>query len=276
MLATPAFRHTLRLGLAIGAAALSACGVSTQQEIQLGRQYAAEINRQLPIVEQPAIHRYINQLGNRIRGQSGDRDIPYTFYVVNTKEVNAFSIPGGYVYVNRGLIEDCDNMAELAGVVAHEIGHVEARHGVKLMEKRQAAQVGTAVASILLGIRPSSVPGAAITLGTEAYLAHYSRSDENQADSIAVQLLARAGIDPDGLATLFNKLLAQRQRAPSTLEQLFSTHPLTEERITHVREVISRLPPRETVNLQVNSPEFQAFKARVQQLPPPSPQSQRH
>ncbi len=265
-------RRMLPLGLVAGSLALSACGVSTQQEIQMGQQYAAQINRQLPIIDDPAIHRYLNQLGDRIQRQPGNRDIPYTFYLVNTNEMNAFAIPGGYVYINRGIVENSDNMAELAGVVAHEIGHVEARHSIKLMEQAQAAQVGATVASVLLGVQPSSVAGAAINVGAQAYLAQHSRQDESEADAIAVQLLPEAGIDPNGLVTLFKKLLAQREQSPSTLEQWFSTHPLTEDRIAHVRDLIRALPPQETANLQVTSAEFSAFKRRVHQLPAPPPQ----
>ncbi len=271
MTAFSSVRRFLPLGLTASALALSACGVSTQQEIQMGQQYAAQINRQLPIVDDPQIHRYLNQLGYRIQHQPGNRDIQYTFYLVNTDELNAFAIPGGYVYINRGVVEKSSNLSELAGVVAHEIGHVEERHSVKLMEQAQATQVGATVASVLLGVEPNSVAGAAINVGAQAYLAHHSREDENQADSVAVVLLPRAGIDPGGLVTLFQKLLAQRESQPSTLEQWFSTHPLTEDRINHVRELIQKLPPAETVNLQVTSPEFAAFKARVHQLPPPPP-----
>lgn len=238
----------------------------------MGRQYAAEINRQLPIVDDPAIHRYINQLGNRIQRQPGNRDIPYTYYVVNIDQINAFAIPGGHVYVNRGLIERTDNLAELAGVVGHEIGHVEARHSAEMLERMQAAQAGVTIASILLGGPPQGVAGAAVNVGAQAYFAHHSREAENEADAIAVRLLPRAGIDPAGMVTFFKELVAERERSPSQLEQWFSTHPLTEERIAHVRELIRELPPGEMTNLQVTSQDYEAFKARVRQLPPPPPE----
>ena len=270
---TPLLRRTLTLGLVAGATAIGSCAVSTQQELELGRQYAAEVNEQLPIVEDAAISRYINTLGTRIQQQPGTRQIPYRFYVVNIEQINAFAIPGGHVYVNRGLIERSADLAELAGVVAHEIGHVEARHGVEQMERMQAAQAGLAVATILLGEQPEGVAGAAVQVGAQAYFAHHSREDEFEADSLAVRLLPGAGIDPDGVVDFFQKLLEEREREPSALEQWFSTHPLTEERIQRVRTIIGELPI--PTGLQRTSREYEAFKTRVSQLPPPPEEFQR-
>ena len=255
------------MGLVAGTTALAACAVSTQREIELGRQYATEINRQLPIVEDAVIDRYINQLGTRIQRQPGTRDIPYSFYVVNSAQVNAFAVPGGHVYLNRGLIERSGSLAELAGVVSHEVGHVEARHGVEQMQRAQAANAGFAVATILLGHEPEGAAGAAVQVGARAYFAHHSREDELEADSIGVWLARGAGIDPGCIVSFFQKLIDDRERAPSTLEQWFSTHPLTEERIEEVRRLISALPPVPAGT--VDPREYEAFKARVRQLPPP-------
>lgn len=268
-MSTLTLRRTIALGLVAGSTGLVACGVSTQQEIEMGRQYAAEINRQLPIIDDPTVHRYVNQLGNRIQRQAGNRDIPYTYYVVNSDQINAFAVPGGFVYLNRGLIERTDNLAELAGVLAHEIGHVEARHSAEMMERAQAAEVGVALASVLTGVSPQGVAGAAVNVGAQAYFAHHSREAENEADAIAVRLLPGAGIDPIGLVTFFKELMEERERSPSSLEQWFSTHPLTEERIAHVRDLIRQLPASSTQNLQVNTSDYGSFKARVAQLPPP-------
>ena len=271
-IATVPLRRTLVLGLVAGSAGLSACGVSTQQEVELGRQYAAEVNRQLPIVDDPQVHRYVNELGNLIQRQPGNRDIPYTYYVVNSDEVNAFAIPGGFVYINRGLIERTDNLSELAGVLAHEIGHVEARHSAEMMERMQAAQVGVGVASILLGAPPSGLAGAAVDIGANIYFSRHSREAENEADAIAVRLLPAAGIDPAGLITFFKELIEERERTPSALEQWFSTHPLTEERIANVRGLIQALPPESLRNLSVTSQSYRTFKQRVASLPAPPPE----
>ncbi len=233
----------------------------------MGRQYAAQINEQLPIVEDAAIHQYINRLGNRIQRQPGNRDIPYTFYVVNIDQVNAFAVPGGHVYVNRGLIERTANLSELAGVVGHEIGHVEARHSAEMLERMQAAQVGLAIGSVLLGRQPEGVAGAAVQVGASAYFSHHSRQDELEADAIGVRLLPGAGIDPRGVVTFFQKLLDDQERDPSLLEQWFSTHPLTQDRIAEVRDLLARL--KLPAGLQVSSQAYEDFKGRVRNLPPP-------
>lgn len=233
----------------------------------MGRQYAAEINQQLPVVEDAAVNRYLNELGRQIQAQPGTRDIPYTFYVVNIDQVNAFAIPGGHIYINRGLVERSESLAELAGVVGHEIGHVEARHGVDQMQRMQAANAGYAVATILLGHEPEGAAGAAVEVGAAAYFAHHSREDELEADSIGVRLVRDAGIDPAGVATFFQKLLEDRERQPSILEQWFSTHPLTEERIARVRALIDALPPVRPGDFDARA--FATFKDRVTQLPPP-------
>lgn len=264
---TPLIRRTLALGLVAGSAVAASCAISTQQELALGRQYAAEIEQQLPVVEDAAIDRYINELGTRIQQQPGTRDIPYTFYVVNIDQVNAFAVPGGHVYINRGLIERAESLSELAGVVAHEIGHVEARHGAEQMERMQAAQGGLAIATILLGEEPEGVAGAAVQVGAQAYFAHHSREDELEADSLAVRLLPAAGIAPAGIVSFFRKLLEDQERAPSTLEQWFSTHPLTSERIDQVQRLIDAVDP--PPSLTRDTPAFRDFQARVRNLPAP-------
>lgn len=116
---------------------LGACGVSTQQEVELGQQYSQQINAQLPIVRDPEINRYINVLGDSIARVADSRNLDWSFYVVDSKEVNAFAVPGGFIYINRGLIERATDMSQVAGVLAHEIGHVTQRHSVQQMQKAQ-------------------------------------------------------------------------------------------------------------------------------------------
>lgn len=268
----PRFRRAAVLGVMAGSTTLSAaCSISQQEEVQLGRQYAAEINRQLPLVEDAVVHRYINLLGDRIARQGG-RNIDYTFYVVNTDAVNAFAIPGGFIYVNRGLIEQTDNLAELAGVMAHEIGHVEERHGAEQIERMQRANLGLSLASILLGRAPGGLERAAIEVGGAAIFASYSRDAENEADAVAVPLLRSAGIDPTGLVTFFKELLEERSRRPNVLEQWFSTHPLTEDRIASTRELIRQIPPEQLRGLTVDTDQYRQMKVRLERYPPPPPQ----
>lgn len=253
-----------------GAAALSGCAsassVSPQQEAQLGAQYAAEINRQLPLVQNPQVHSYINQLGRSI-AQRVDPRLNYTFYVVNAPEVNAFAIPGGHIYLNRGLIERSDNLSELAGVIGHEIGHVVERHGLEQMARAQNTEMGVNLAYILMGRQPSGVEQVGVQLGAGAFLARHSREAENEADEVAVQYLRQSGIDPQGLVTMFEELMSERQRSPSSVEQWFSTHPLAEDRIEHVRQVIASTGG--SGNLKRDDRSFQTFRQRVRQLPAP-------
>lgn len=271
-----ALRTVMRKGSALAliagtGAATASCGISQQRELELGRQYAADINRQLPIVENATANRYINALGDEI-AVHGNRQIDYHFYIVNSDIVNAFAVPGGYVYVNRGLVEAADNMSELAGVIAHEIGHVEERHSVEQMERAQGANLGLNLAYILLGRAPGGLERAAIDVGGGLVFSSYSRDAEDEADEVAVSLLVSSGINPEGLVTFFDELLEQRSRKPSQLEQWFSTHPLTEERIQHVQRVIDRTPGAQAPGLQTQSNAFASFKAELRKYPAPPPE----
>lgn len=263
------FRRAAILGLAVGAGLLgSSCSIGQQDEIALGRQYAAEINRELPIVDDAVVNRYINLLGRSI-AQQGERDLEYTFYVVNTNAVNAFAVPGGFIYINRGLIGRTDNLSELAGVLAHEIAHVEERHGVEQVERIQRANIGLSLAYILLGRAPGGLERAAIEVGGAAVFARYSRAAEDEADAVAIPLLVQAGINPTGLVTFFQKLLEDQQRRPGTVEQWFSTHPLTEDRIAQTRDRIRAIPESTLQGLTVNSQQYEQMKARLRQYPAP-------
>jgi len=256
---------------AVLATTLVACSISQRQEVELGRQYSAEINRQLPIIDDPLVNRYISLLGDRISSH-GTRSIDYSFFVVNTDAVNAFALPGGFIYINRGLIEETRNLSELAGVVAHEIAHVEERHSVEQMERVQAANIGGVLASILLGGAVGGLAQTGIDLAGTAILAGYSRSMEREADDLAVRLLVSAGIDPNGLVTFFKRLLEEHERSPTLFEQWFSTHPLTEERIATTRREIAQVPPASLRDLTVNSESYERMKAELRRYPPPPPQ----
>src|SRR5436190_5136046 len=150
---------------AVLAVSAAACGVSTQQEIQMGQEYSAQINAQLPIVQDAEINRYVNVLGDSIANLADNRGLDYHFYVVNAAEINAFAVPGGFVYVNRGLIEKAENLSELAGVLGHEIGHVVRRHSVKQMEKAQGANIGLVLGCTRINICNNQAANAAIQIG---------------------------------------------------------------------------------------------------------------
>jgi predicted Zn-dependent protease len=258
----------LALGGAVATAGGCAPAISTEQEVQIGRQNAAQINQQLPIVRDAAINQYINQLGRTIARNADPRGIPYTFQVVNSNVVNAFALPGGYVYVNRGLIERADNASELAGVLAHEVAHVVERHGIENVQRAQNANMGLAlVYGVLLGRNPGGLEQIGIQAGGSAVFARYGRDAEREADLRGVEYLVRAGYNPQGMVTFFNELLNERQRSPSRLEQWFSTHPLTEERIQNTSRAVAAIPAANRRNLTTDTRAFQTFRSRVRSLP---------
>jgi len=264
------FRRTAVLGLVAGTGlSAGACGVSTQQEIAMGQQYATEINSQLPIVNDAQVNRYINGLGRQIASRGG-RQIGYTFFVVNAEQINAFAVPGGYIYVNRGLIERSRNMSELAGVLSHEIAHVEHRHSVDQMEKMQGANLALTLGYALLGRAPTGLENTAINLGGNLYFAKHSRGAEDEADATAVPLLVASGISPAGLTSFFNVLLADQKRSVSSVEQWFSTHPLTQTRIEHVQTLVNSVPAAQLRGLKTDDAAYTSMKARLRgyQAPP--------
>lgn len=248
---------------------MTACGVSTQQEIQMGQQYVAQINAQLPIVQDPEINRYINVLGDSIARLTSRSDIPeWHFYIVDSKEVNAFAVPGGFIYVNRGLIERAQKMDQLAGVLGHEIGHVVRRHSIKQMQQQQGANIGVTLACVLTSICNSQASQAAIQVGGTALFASFSRKDEAEADEEGVRNVVRAGISPQGIPEMFQILIDERNRNPSAVENWFATHPLEEDRIADTEKLIETYDPAILRSLTVDSRNFQTFKARVKALPP--------
>jgi predicted Zn-dependent protease len=261
------------IGVAV-TCSLVACGISQQQEVQMGQEYAQQINAQLPIVQDPELNRYINVLGDSIAGLTSRKDLDWHFYIVDSKEVNAFAVPGGYVYVNRGLVERSDKMDEVAGVLGHEIGHVLRRHTVKQMEKAQGANIGITLACVLTGVCNSQAAGAAIQIGGGALFARFSRSDEAEADQEGFNNVVRAGISPEGMVSMFQKLLEERKTRPAGVEAWFLTHPLEEDRITAIQARINQLPPGTLSSLGTDSRNFHMFKARLQSLPPSPPPRQ--
>jgi predicted Zn-dependent protease len=261
------------IGIAVTFSLLG-CGISQQQEVQMGQEYAQQINAQLPIVQDPELNRYINVLGDSIAGLTSRRDLDWHFFIVDAQEVNAFAVPGGFVYVNRGLIQRADQMDELAGVLGHEIGHVVRRHTVKQMEKAQGANIGVTLACVLTSICNSQAAGAAINIAGGAVFARFSRQDEAEADAEGVKNTVRAGISPAGMVTMFRKLLDERKSRPGAVESWFLTHPLEEDRITAVQAQINQVSPAQLAQLGTDTRNFHAFKTRLQSLPPSPPPRQ--
>ena len=261
-------------GVALGFLVL-ACGVSEDQEVQLGRRNAEQINSQLPLVRDPIVTNYVRDLGMSIARTTPRADLDWQFFVVNSPEVNAFALPGGFIYVNRGLIERAQNLDELAGALGHEIGHVVRRHSVQQMEKQTGANVAVGLGCQLTNLCNSDVARAAIQVGGAALFARYSRTDEAEADSEAVLNVIAAGLDPHGIPALFRRLIEERRTAPLRIAAFFASHPLEEDRIVATEREIAALDPRQLDGLRVDDPSYKAFRAHLQSLPaPPEPRAQ--
>lgn len=260
-------RRPLVAALAVGTLATAGCTISRQQEIALGRQYAAQVDQELPIVHDATVNRYLSALGAEIAAQAGRRDVTYRFHLVNSNVANAFAVPGGWIYINRGIVSRAGSMSELAGVLAHEIAHVERRHSAEQLGRAQTANTGLALAYALLGRTPSDVERAAVGVGGSLYFAGHSREDESEADAAAVDMLVRAGIDPRGLPRFFERLRSEQSRSSGGVGQWFATHPTTAGRIDHVNGRIARYPASRLRGLQQNSNAFRNFKAAVARLP---------
>jgi predicted Zn-dependent protease len=260
-------RRLATLGAALGLAS-SACGVSEDQEVALGRRNAEELNAHLPLVQDAAVTAYVDSLGMAIARTTPRADLQWRFFVVNSPEVNAFALPGGFVYVNRGLIERAERLDELAGALGHEIGHVVRRHSVRQLEKQRGANVAVALGCTLTRLCEGDVARTAIQVGGAALFARYSRQDEAEADSEAVVNVVRAGIDPRGIPSLFERLLEERRSSPLRIEAFFASHPLEEDRIRATRREIAALDPQRLAGLRRDDAAYERFKARLASLPP--------
>jgi predicted Zn-dependent protease len=247
--------------LGTGCSAISQVNViSTEEEVQMGGQFSKEIEKDLKLVTDPEVIAYVDSLGQLLARNSDRTDIPYVIKVVDTDEVNAFALPGGYLYVNRGLIVTAARESELAGVMGHEIGHIVGRHSAKQISREMG--VG-ALSAIILGNDPAAWSTLTAQVLASGTLLHYGREAELEADHYGIDEAYRAGIDPDGMVTFFEKLLAMGDSQPGLLDQLFSSHPPTGERISKGREIIASLPPKP--GLTTDSARFHAIQKR---LPP--------
>jgi predicted Zn-dependent protease len=251
-------------------AILSACAgsISQQEEVQMGAQTAAQVNAQLPMLNDPTINAYVNSLGTAIARTTSRADLDWRFAVVNSEVINAFALPGGYIYVNRGVLTKASNESELAGVLGHEIEHVVRRHSLKQMEQAQGANVGLGIACALTGVCNSGVAQAAIQVGGTAVFAKFSRTDEIQADEGGFNNVVNAGIHPRGMLTFFEKLLAEEQASGgrSNASAWFADHPGTQDRIADIQRLLNDNANRLN-GLRTDSQGFQNAKRRLAQLP---------
>ena len=236
---------------------------STEKEVRLGRELATEVDRQAKFVDDPVITEYVNRVGQNIVLHS-DAKVPFTIKVIDSDEVNAFALPGGFFYVNKGLILAADNEAELAGVMAHEIAHVAARHAVENQTKGSLLENAALAGSIFLGGIPGMIYQNTAGIGLLGIFMKFSRSAEEEADKLGVQYMYAAGYDPGAMATMFEKLEAKNKKKPGFIARAFSTHPAPPDRRASALALAARFPENE--EYVISSSEFQRVKGRLLRL----------
>ncbi|MGB8030727.1 MAG: M48 family metalloprotease [Terracidiphilus sp.] len=238
---------------------------STDGEIKMGKQYADEIEKSTKFITDPVVDEYINRIGQNIVKNS-DCKVPFTIKVIDSDEINAMALPGGFFYVNSGLILAADEEAELAGVMAHETAHVCAHHAAREMTRLNYAQIGMVPLMIML---PYDWTGYGIyeaaQLAIPITFLQFSRDFEAQADYLGVQYMYRAGYDPQAFITFFEKVQALEKRKPGLVAKAFSDHPQTPDRILHTQEEIARILPAKDDYL-VTTSEFDDVKARLARI----------
>jgi predicted Zn-dependent protease len=236
---------------------------SLEHEIALGKQLSAEVERQAKFINDPVVNEYVNRVGQNLVRNS-DAQVPFTIKVIDSDVVNAFALPGGFFYVNSGLILHADEESELAGVMAHEIAHVCARHGTKQATKGEIAQLAMIPAMIFI---PYTLAGYAIYQGMQfaipmAFL-QFTRTDEAEADYLGLEYMYKAGYDPNAFVAFFEKVASDEKKQPGTIPKIFSTHPPTPERIKASQKEIATVLPQRAEYI-VTTSEFDVVKHRLQ------------
>ena len=238
---------------------------SIEKEIALGKGLAQEVERSSKLIDDPVVTEYVNRVGQNLVRNS-DARVPFTIKVIDSDEVNAFALPGGFFYVNSGLILRAQEESELAGVMAHEISHVTARHGTKNATKGEMMQLAT-IPLMLLG--PAGWAGYGLYEGLNiaiplTYL-KFSRDSEREADFLGLQYMYKAGYDPNAFVTFFERIQADDKRRPGTIPKVFSTHPPTPDRIEAAQKEIARILPNKPEYI-VTTSEFDSVKARLRNI----------
>jgi len=236
---------------------------STDSEIKMGKMYADEIEKSTRFITDPVITEYVNRIGQNIVKNS-DCKVPFTIKVIDSDEINAMALPGGFFYVNSGLILNADEEAELAGVMAHETAHVCAHHAAREMTRMNYAQLGTIPLIFIGGWTGYGIYEAA-SLAVPITFLQFSRDFEAQADYLGVQYMYRSGYDPQAFITFFEKIQALEKRKPGLVAKAFSDHPQTPDRILHSQQEIARILPAKD-EYTVTTSEFDDVKARLARI----------
>jgi predicted Zn-dependent protease len=232
---------------------------SLEKEVKLGQQLAAQLDREAKFIDDPVIAEYVNRVGQNLVLHS-DAKVAFTIKVVDSDDVNAFALPGGFFYVNKGLLLAADNEAEIAGVMAHEIAHVAARHGVEQASKAQLINWAS-IGLIFVGGPLGAIAYNAASFGVPLAFLSFGRGAENEADKLGAQYAWAAGYDSNSLVSFFEKLEKKEKSKPGTLSKLFRSHPPTPDRIANVRALVARFPERD--EYMVNTSEFDRVKSRL-------------
>jgi predicted Zn-dependent protease len=236
---------------------------SVDSEIKMGKMYASEIEKSTKFITDPVVVEYVNRVGQNIVKNS-DCKVPFTIKIIDSDVINAMALPGGFFYVNSGLILNADEEAELAGVMAHETAHVCAHHAVREQTRMNYAQLSTIPLIFIGGWTGYGIYEAA-SLAVPLTFLHFSRDFEAQADYLGVQYMYRAGYDPQAFISFFEKVQALEKRKPGMVEKAFADHPQTPDRILHSQEEIARiLPARDEYT--VTTSEFEDVKARLARI----------
>jgi predicted Zn-dependent protease len=236
---------------------------SLEREIALGKQLAQQVERSAKLIDDPVVNEYVNRVGQNLVRNS-DAQVPFTIKVIDSDQINAFALPGGFFYVNSGLLLHADEESELAGVMAHEIAHVCARHGTRNATKGQIMEWAT-IPLILLG--PGGWAGYGIYQGLNlviplTYL-RFSRASEAEADYLGLQYMYKAGYDPNSFVTFFEKVQAEERKRPGTIPKIFATHPPTPDRIESAQKEIATILPAHEQYI-VSTSDFDSVKKRLQ------------
>lgn len=234
--------------------------ISIEKEIALGKSLAQEVERQVKLLNDPEITEYVSRLGQNLVKNS-DAKVPFTIKVIDSDEVNAFALPGGFFYVNSGLVTAADEESELAGVMAHEIAHVAARHGTEQYTKATIANYATIPLIFLGGGLGYGLYQAAGFLIPLQFL-HFSRKAETEADFLGLEYMYKTGYDPTSFVSFFEKIQAQEKKKPGTLAKAFSTHPPTGDRIEKTQANIATILP-ERDRYVINTSEFDKIKSKL-------------
>jgi len=233
---------------------------SIEKEIRMGKQYAMQVEQTVKLIQDPVVNEYVNRVGQNLVRNS-DAKVPFTIKVIDSDEVNAFALPGGFFYVNSGLILAADEESELAGVMAHEIAHVAARHATRGQTRADIANIAT-IPLIFIGGGLGYGVRQLVGIGLPMTFLKFSRTFEAEADYLGLQYMYKAGYDPNSFVSFFEKLEAQEKKKPGSLAAAFRTHPLTPDRIQKTQtEIASILPSKD--QYIITTSEFDQVKARL-------------